>query len=90
MSSTPSFRWYALVCAGMWWHASFSVTGLNMIYIAICCSEYFQSVILYTYIYTPRRYVEVLNTGYLLHLSIEQGSHTSWKIMALMEHCNSV
>ena len=31
MSSTPSFRWYALVCAGMWWHASFSVTDLEAI-----------------------------------------------------------
>ena len=27
MSSTPSFRWYVLVCAGVWWHASFSVTA---------------------------------------------------------------
>ena len=30
MSSTPSFRWYALVCAGMWWHASFSVTAFKV------------------------------------------------------------
>ena len=30
MSSTPSFRWYALVCAGMWWHASFSVTAVKL------------------------------------------------------------